>query len=279
VLQRLEKIEAALELANADLRQREKQLAAAEAALQTAQALRNRDLIATRDVHAAEATTETARAEKKLAQARVAQQQAVLEQARFVQFSNVVAPTSGVVMRRLAESGAYVDSSMSLLTIAPTDSSKVMIDVAEKEAGLLHEGMTAQIRVDERTGQVFEGRITALHNRSAATRGALAEIRLINPGRSLRPGMSVEVTLIQNGDALLVPQQAVFSYEGASYVYIVANEKMAARAVTTGPRQDGAIEIKSGVGEGSWIVVSGRDLVKPNSRVHPVVDQGSRSGR
>jgi HlyD family secretion protein len=275
LLGRLKKIEAALQTANTDLREQEKQLAAAERALERARELRNLDLIASQDVREAEAATETARAHKGLAQARVAEHEANLQQTRYLlRLSNVVAPASGVVMRRLVESGAHVESSSPVLTIASVDPLKLIIDVSEKEAGLLHEGMTAQVRVDGLGSRVFDGQVAAVRAKSETTRAALAEIQLTNRSRLLNPGMSVEVTLMENSDALLVPQQAVFEKEGASTVHIIVNEKMELRAVTTGRRQNGMIEIKSGVGEGDWVVVSGQSLVKPNSRVRPVADKG-----
>jgi RND family efflux transporter MFP subunit len=261
-----------LQTANADLRQQEKRLAAAESALERARQLHRQDLIARRDVREAEEATAKARAEKELVQTQVAQQQAMLEQTRYLlRLSTLVAPISGVIVSNLAESGAYVERSKPVLTIASVDPLMVVIDVSEQEAGLLREGMTAQVRVEALAGRVFEGQVTAVRAKSGGTRAALAEIELRNRNRLLNPGMSADVTLVENGDGLLVPQQAVFENQGNIYVAIVVNEKVEWRAVTAGRRQNGLIEISSGVGEGDWVVVSGPSGVKPNSRIRPVV--------
>ena len=66
LLQRVEKIAAALEAATADLRQKESRLADAEKALERAHELHSRDLISGRDLKEAEAARDTARAQQAL---------------------------------------------------------------------------------------------------------------------------------------------------------------------------------------------------------------------
>ena len=100
LLQRVEKIAAALEAAKADLRQKESRLAEAEKALERAHELHSRDLIPGRDLKEAEAARDTARAQQALTHAQVAEQQAALEQTRYLlAVSKLVAPLNGVVTR------------------------------------------------------------------------------------------------------------------------------------------------------------------------------------
>ena len=100
LLQRVEKITAALEAATADLRQKESRLADAEKALKRAHELHSRDLISARDLKETEAARDTARAQQALTHAQVAEQQAALQQTRYLlAVSKLVAPLSGVVTR------------------------------------------------------------------------------------------------------------------------------------------------------------------------------------
>ena len=120
LLQRVEKIAAALEAATADLRQKESRLAEAEKALERAHELHSRDLIAGRDLKEAEAARDTARAQQALTHAQVAEQQAALEQTRYLlAVSKLVAPLSGVVTRIPPESGADVQTSMPVFSVGP----------------------------------------------------------------------------------------------------------------------------------------------------------------
>jgi len=199
LLQRVEKIAAALEAATADLRQKESRLAEAEKALARAHELHSRDLIPGQDLKQAEAALDTARAQQALTHAQVAEQQAALEQTRYLlTVSKLVAPLSGVVTRILAESGAYVQTSMPVFSVGALEPLKVIIDISERDVQFLREGAAAQIRVDALPERVFAGRVTALTFKLEATQSVVAEIQLSNHDRLLVPGMSVEVTLVQN---------------------------------------------------------------------------------
>jgi HlyD family secretion protein len=198
LLQRVEKISAALEAAKAEFRQKETQLAEAEKVLKRAGELRDRDLIPHRDLNEAEAALDTARAQQALAHAQVAEQQAALEQTRYLlNLSKLVAPISGVVTRILAESGAHVQTSMPVFSVGAVDRLKVEIEISDKDFDFVREGAAAQIRADAMPGRVFEGQATRLQSKLEKTQRAIAEVELSNRDRLLVPGMSVEVTLAQ----------------------------------------------------------------------------------
>ena len=198
LLQRVEKIAAAIEAAKADLRQKESRLAEAEKVLKRAQELHSRDLIPGRDLNEAEAAVDTARAQQALAHAQVAEQQAALEQTRYLlNLSKLVAPISGVVTRILAESGAHVQNSTPVFSVGAVDRLKVEIEISDKDVGFGREGAAAQIRADAMPGRVFEGQVTLLQSKLEKTQRAVAEVQLSNRDRLLVPGMNVEVTLVQ----------------------------------------------------------------------------------
>ena len=68
------------------------------------------DLIARRDLEQANAQADLARAQVRLAQARVAQRQAMLAQRRALErHMRIVAPITGVVVRRWVDVGANGD--------------------------------------------------------------------------------------------------------------------------------------------------------------------------
>jgi HlyD family secretion protein len=199
LLERKKSVEAILEAARADLAQKEIQLAVAEKELERTRELLEKDLIARRDVKEAEASTDSTRVQQERAQAQVAEQQAALEQTRYLLgLSKLAAPISGVVIRRLVEPGVYVGASTPVLVVASLDPLKVMFNISETERYSIREGVPAQIRVDVLPGRVFEGRVAVLHPQSETTRTVVAEIELSNPAHVLAPGMSVEVALTES---------------------------------------------------------------------------------
>jgi RND family efflux transporter MFP subunit len=198
LLQRVEKITAALEAATADLRQKESRLADAEKALERAHELHSRDLIPARDLKETEAARDTARAQQALTHAQVAEQQAALEQTRYVlTIAKLVAPLSGVVTRVLAESGADVQTSMPVFSVGAMEPLKVMIEIPETDLAFVRGSVAAQVRADALPDRVFEGRVTLLQSHLGKTQTVVAEVELSNRDRLLVPGMNVEVTLVQ----------------------------------------------------------------------------------
>jgi RND family efflux transporter MFP subunit len=199
LLARVEKIAAALSAAKADLRQKENQLAEAEKTLERVRELRNKDLIAGRDLNEAETALDTARAQRALAQAQVAEQKAALEQTRYLlSVVRLVAPLNGVVTRVLAESGASVQTSMPVFTVGSLAFLKVMIEISEKDIDLVRVGVAVQIRADALPERVFAGQVTALRSPSETSQSVVAEVQLPNRDHLLAPGMEVEVTMVEN---------------------------------------------------------------------------------
>jgi HlyD family secretion protein len=198
LLQRVEQITAALEAATADLRQKESRLAEAEKALARAHELNSRDLISGRDLKEAEAARDTARAQQALTHAQVAEQQAALEQTRYLlAISKLVAPLSGVVTRIPPEPGADVQTSTPLFSVGALESLKVMIEIPETDLAFARDSVAAQVRVNALPDRVFEGRVTLLQSQLGKTQTVVAEVELSNRDRLLVPGMNVEVTLVQ----------------------------------------------------------------------------------
>src|SRR5215813_10589745 len=199
LLQRAQKIAAAIETAKTDLRQKDSRLAEAEKALERANELHSRDLIPARDLKDAEASRDTARAQRALAHAQVAEQQAALEQTRYLLgAAKLVAPLNGVVTRMLAESGAYVQSSMPVFSVGATEPLKVMIEIPETDLDFVRDGVAARVRADALPDRVFEGQVILLQSKLEKTQSVFVEVQLSNRDRLLVPGMKVEATLVQN---------------------------------------------------------------------------------
>lgn len=276
LLERLQSIEAAFEAAEQELRQKEAQLAAAEKNLDKAHELRNRDLIAGKDLSDAEAAADTGRAAQALAQSQVAHQQAELEQTRtLLSFAKLAAPISGVITDSSAGPGIHIQSSTAVFRIGSLDPLKVTIEVSPNDASSVGEGKLAQIRTEALPDDVFEGRVSVLRLKSELGQSVVAEIQVNNRDRRLAPGMRVQVTLAPTATrvVLLVPRPAIFEMAGKSSVYVVVNGRTQVRNVVKGGMVEDLLEIKSGVEDGESVVVSGLHLVKANSKVRAVPEK------
>jgi len=304
IIERLEKSEQALRLAEGALKKSAAAYASTVERLEKTRELRARDLIARNDVTAAEADAAAASAARDLAQAQVARQEAELAQLRqYLALANLVAPIAGVVTRRWLEPGGQVQSGAPVLTIAAPGSFKINIEIPAQYLPSIHQGLPAQVELKDlssptgdpvapyntpvgrnpereppaKAGARVEGSRPALPGQVVAAyplatsgqKAAAVEIRLANAEFDWTPGAQASVTLRlkDKRDALLVPKAALVEREGRTFVYAIVDGRARRRRVTTGENRDGLIEITSGVVEGEWIIVADPQTIEPGRRV------------
>jgi RND family efflux transporter MFP subunit len=269
--ERTDRMEAEVRALQAQLREKDARLDDAEKQLEKLRDLRNRDLIATRDLNGAETQADTARAERELAKAKLDQQQAALSQVRYLlKTPNVTAPLGGVVTETFVDPGGFVQNSWPVLTIAVTDPLKVEIKVADKDASQLRLGLNATVTPEGQPDRAVIGKVTRLdRTRAAKETIVLVEIQLPNAKRQLNLADAVSVAIPLDGkrEALLIPQQALLEVGDQSLVYVIANERAQAVAVAARPPREGMIEVMQGLNENLPVVIDDPARLKPNAKV------------
>ncbi len=276
IIERLEKSEQALRLAAAALKKGEEQHAAALNRLEKARELLGKDLIARKDLSAAEAGAAAASAARDLAQAQISQQEAEQAQLRqLLALANIFAPFAGVVTRRWVEPGGQVKSSAPVLTISDPGHLKIVIKIPAKYLSSIHKGLAAQVELKDFPGRVLQGQaVNAYPDTTTGGDGALAEIHLVNAEFEWTPGSQASVTLRhdEQREALLVPKQTLIERDGRTFVYAIVDGKAQRRPVITGESQDEMVELTSGVVEGEWIVVAAPRTMAEGLRVGALED-------
>lgn len=274
---RVEEEEAAVKVAEATLREKESQLLHAEKQTERARLLRKKDFISSQELDEAENRANTAKAQKELAQAQLAQREAALAQSRYqLGLTRVVAPFSGVVIRRQVDPGAHVSSSTPILTLAIPNPLKVIVNIPERDVSLIQLGMVTRLQIDAFPGRIFEGKVARLNSAlDSSSRTLMAEVHVPNRDQLIKPGMFARVSLVLAEDkgSLLVPAEAVVEEEGKDFVYSVAEGKANRRAVTRGWAQNSFVAITKGLEEGEQIVVAGQQRLKPGMKVR-VLEEG-----
>jgi membrane fusion protein (multidrug efflux system) len=102
--------------------------------------------------------------------------------------------------------------------------------------------------------------------------------RVPNPRRDLQAGMFIEARLATavRPDAVVVPEDAVLSLQGARVVWVVAGGKAERREVTLGVRTPGFVEVTRGVSGGEQVVVGGAERLAPGAPVAATVVERER---
>ncbi|HEU5171878.1 MAG TPA: efflux RND transporter periplasmic adaptor subunit [Gemmatimonadales bacterium] len=184
----------------------------------------------------------------------------------------VNAPFAGTILQRMVEPGESVSPAVPSFLLAQIDVVDVELAVSERHRASLRVGQSAAITVDALPGRTFEGRIAEISpGASELSRSFVVKVRVANGGRSLQPGMFARGAIVtaRRTGVLQVPEQAVLTTPGGSILFVVNGGRAARRAVTLGERQDGIVEIRTGVAAGEPVIVEGQEGLTDNQAVAP----------
>lgn len=164
--------------------------------------------------------------------------------------ASVASPLAGVVAKKHVQPGEKVAFDAPLVTVVDLSDLELQALVPAIDVPGLAVGMAVELAVDGFGERRFAGRIARINpSTEPGTRAILVYIALRNPDAALRSGMfaSGRVALAASAPIAALPQSAVRTEAGQSYVWVVADGKLARRAVTLGRRDEasGLVEIKS----------------------------------
>lgn len=268
--ERTRQTEADLASANKQLLERERQAAAADRLLARNQELYRRDLIARSDVDQAALEVATARAQLELVRAQIAQEEAMLAQARKVQQLNrILAPVSGVVTGALS-AGAPVNQARAILTIAQTDSLKLLGEAPAKYGDLIKDGMVAQVVSRHAGSEKYIGKV--LRQESAAkSSGSDVPLEIIvdNRARGLALGAAVEAALALplQEEVLTIPRTALGSSGEGLFVYLFSDGRARRRPVIVDDPTAVHIVVRQGLQAGDQVIADTLGELQDGTRV------------
>ena len=140
--------------------------------------------------------------------------------------------------------------------------------------------MPIEARVSSFKNKIFIGEIDFISSRiNADTRSLLTRIKVDNSNLELISGSLLEVSIMLNmRDALAVPDTSIIMEGEKAFVYKVSPENIANKVeVRIGNRNEGKIEILSGLNEGDIIVAEGLKKVFPRAKINPIKEGEEKS--
>jgi membrane fusion protein (multidrug efflux system) len=171
----------------------------------------------------------------------------------------ITAPFNGRVGLRNVSLGGLVNPGGVITTL--DDLSVVKLDFAVPEVFLstLQPGLTLQARSSAYPDEFFAGRVASIATRVDPTTRAVTIRALIdNRDGRLRPGMFMTVKLVrQEGQALMLPEQAVVPENDQQFVYVIEDGRAHKREIKIGRRRPGEVEILEGLTADDGVVVDG----------------------
>jgi len=183
------------------------------------------------------------------------------------------APFSGVVGLTDIAPGALINPGAPIVTLDDISSVRVDFQIPDRYLASIREGQPITARIDAFPGETIQGRIQKLDTRvNEQTRAITARAEFPNPDRRLRPGMMLRVSVAQGQRQVVAAPEAAVSVQGDSaFVYVVTQKGdqtvSEQRAVLTGVRQNGLVEIRDGLKAGEQIVADGLNKIQPGQPI------------
>jgi Cu(I)/Ag(I) efflux system membrane fusion protein len=192
------------------------------------------------------------------------------------------APRDGVVLERNAVEGMRAQPGDVLFRVADTSVVWAMVDVAERDLGVIAVGQPVILKTRSFSNREFAGRIAVVYPQvNRDTRTARVRIELANADFALLPDMYVDAS-IETGDAepvLAVPDSAVLDTGSRQAVFVDKGEgRFEPRDVKLGRRGSGYVEIRDGIGNGDLVVVSANFLIDAESNLKAALKGFSDAG-
>lgn len=171
------------------------------------------------------------------------------------------APFDGTVARRLVQPGEKVSTDSSIVTLV--DLRQMLLEAALPAADIpmVKVGQKVRFRVGGFGEREFRGEVQRINPMAAdGSRAIMIYVAVANNDRALKGGMFAtgELTLQATEPVPAIPQPAVHEEAGETFVYALADGKIARKPVKLGPtiKGDPYAEVREGLVLGDQVIVA-----------------------
>ncbi len=217
-------------------------------------------------VKAAQQGLIAAQAQRRVAESQVEDVQLKLQRTR------ITAPVAGLVIEKNAMVGAIASAAGApMFTLVRDGKLELVADVAEEDTIRLEQGQAARIYVEGRA-QPISGKVRMVEPViDRETRLGKVHVSIEEPA-TVRAGMFAEVSVIvARREALAVPVSAIGGDDATTTVMKVVDGTARNVAVETGIRENGIVEVTSGLSPGDLVVTKAGAFVRDGDRINPVM--------
>jgi len=273
--------QAALDQAQAQLRQAQANQQLQEANFARQDRLRQSGVIAKEDY-------DTALSNKNQAAAQVLANSAAVETAKLnLGFTQITSPITGRISREQVTVGNLVQADSTLLTnVVSIDPIYAYFNVDERSVlnyqQMVREGklpdarsqsVPVHLQLDNEKGFPHEGVIDFINNQFESSTGTM-QVRGVFPNANafLTPGAFVRVRVAGSPlhEAMLVTDRAIGTDQGTKFVLVIDDQNVVGvKPVVLGPEVEGLRVVRSGLTGDEQVIVNGIVNARPGSKVSP----------
>ncbi len=196
-----------------------------------------------------------------IAKISIEQAQAGIELAQIQLNDTIIkAPFSGLIAELYIAKGSSVSQQSPLVRYLSKEM-EVAVNVEESRINEIKKGQYAALRVSAYPGQDFPAVVTSIAPLADKdTRTFMVKVAPIDKEGQLKSGMFANVSLLadEKKGTILAPRTSITLINDEPNVYVLNDNKVELRAVTTGISDDARVEVLSGLKDGDTVVIMGQ---------------------
>jgi HlyD family secretion protein len=209
------------------------------------------------------------------------QARATLDSAKSrLSFTVIRAPRDGVLISRDVERGNVVQPSNVLMMLSPTGDTQLIVQIDEKNLGLIATGQKALASTDAFPKDTFDSEVVYINPGVNLQRASVeVKLRVPSPPTYLRQDMtvSVDIETARRPNALIAPTSSLHGVStGKPWVMKAVGGRTVRQPVKIGLSSAGKAEILDGLNDDD-LVLPANSTVKEGARIRPQVAQGRTS--
>lgn len=173
-------------------------------------------------------------------------------------YTTISAPRDGVLISRSVERGNVVQPSNVLMTLSPVGDTQLVVQIDEKNLGLIALGLKAIASADAFPKDRFAAEVVYINPGVDLQRASVeVKLRVLNPPSYLRQDMtvSVDIEVATRAGALIAPAACLRDpASSAPWVMKFSDGRAVRQPVTVGLVSGGKAEVLSGLVEGDLLL-------------------------
>jgi Cu(I)/Ag(I) efflux system membrane fusion protein len=204
------------------------------------------------------------------------------------QYSDIVAPVSGTIVKRNVYPGQYVMEGATLFELADFSKMWFQANIYERDLPWVHIGQVVRVSTPALPGRVFGGRVVFINPTiDDITRSAIARVELDNPlvdvdgqkKRLLYNRLYADAFFeVETEPVLTVDRSAVVDAGGKPLVYVdLGGGGYEQREVKLGRRGDDAWEVLDGLKADDKVVTEGNLMIDSQAQLTHTAKQGDKA--
>ncbi len=207
-----------------------------------------------------------------VASAQLEQSRAVQKQSS-IQLDNttIASPISGRVSARSIDAGQLLSAGIPVFTIIDSSAYLAEVNVSNAIVSRISAGQKVSVKAGGASESAYEGVVDTISpSADPQTHTYTVKVKIQNTSPELISGMLVKVNfpVDSKNNIIIVPNEAVVSENGVQYVYVVEDNEIVKRLVSTGISDEKSSEIAEGIEAGEYVVTEGQSFLNEGDSVN-----------